>query len=169
MERDGDGWAAGPNGIRVWGRHGAAGLMLLAGSGEDTRVLMQHRAKWTNAGGTWALPGGARDSHETPTQAAIREAVEECSIDPSLIEVLHAQVTAGPYPSNPTLPELPGEWTYTTVIARTITGASLKTYANEESLELRWVRLADLEGLALMPAFAASLPALKQEVGRLCS
>lgn len=167
MEGDGNGWAAGPDGIRVWGRHGAAGLMLLADSGDETRVLMQHRAKWTNSGDTWALPGGARDSHESPTQAAIREAVEECSIDPSSIEVLHAQVTAGPYPANPKLPELPGEWTYTTVIARTTTGATLKTFANEESLELRWVRLAELETLSLMPVFAEALPALRQEVDRL--
>jgi len=129
--------------------------MLLAGS----QVLMQHRALWTNNGGTWALPGGARDSHESTQEAAIREAVEECSLEPSLIEVLHEEVTAGPYPGD--------GWTYTTVIARTTTGQPLKTFANEESLELRWVELEELEDLPLMPAFAESLPALVQVIDRL--
>lgn len=167
MNGDGNGWAAGPGDGRVWGRFGAAGLMLLAGTGADVQVLMQHRAQWTNAGGTWALPGGARDSHESPTEAALREAVEECSIDPDLVEILHAEVTAGPFPADPARPELAGDWTYTTVIARTATGEPLRTHANEESLELRWVRLADLEELPLMPAFASSLTGLRQEVARL--
>jgi ADP-ribose pyrophosphatase YjhB (NUDIX family) len=40
-------------------------------------VLLQHRAPWSHQGGTWGLPGGARDSHETPEQAAVREIAEE--------------------------------------------------------------------------------------------
>ncbi|HJD79049.1 MAG TPA: NUDIX hydrolase [Corynebacterium pollutisoli] len=165
MNGDGNGWAAGP-GTKVWGRFGAAGLMLLAGR-EDPHVLMQHRALWTNNGGTWALPGGARDSHESTQEAALREAVEECSLEPSLIEVLHESVTAGPYPADPEQPELAGDWTYTTVIARTTTGEPLKTFPNEESVELRWVPLSELTQLPLMPAFAASLPALVQVIDRL--
>lgn len=130
-------------------------------------VLMQHRAVWTNNGGTWALPGGARDSHESTAEAAVRETVEECSIDPSLVEVLHEVVTAGPYPADPRHPELAGGWTYTTVIARTTTGRTLRTFGNEESLDLRWVPLSGVGELPLMPAFAAALPGLVQEIGRL--
>lgn len=165
MIGDGNGWAAGP-GARVWGRFGAAGLMLLAAEGDpaDPLVLMQHRALWTNNGGTWALPGGARDSHETVQEAAVREAVEECSLEPSLIEVLHEEVTAGPFPADPEQPELAGGWTYTTVLARTVTGESLRTFPNEESVELRWVRLSELPDLPLMPAFASSLPGLVQAI-----
>ncbi|QGU05604.1 NUDIX domain-containing protein [Corynebacterium comes] len=166
MDGDGNGWAAGPGGVKVWGRHGAAGLMLLDGS-EDPLVLMQHRALWTNNGGTWAMPGGARDSHESTAEAAVRETVEECSIEPSFIEVLGEVVTAGPYPADPRQPELAGGWTYTTVIARTTTGRTLKTFGNEESLALRWVPLSRLEELPLMPAFAAALPGLVQAIGRL--
>ena len=107
-------------------------------------MLLQHRAGWTAQGGTWGIPGGARDSHETPAQAAVRESVEECAIDPQRINVVEELVTT----------DLP-EWSYTTVIA--LCEAPLAVTANEESEELRWVPLAEISGFALHPGFAASL------------
>ena len=75
---DGDGWVLSDNGAAYWGKHGAAGLLLRApGPGGSPAVLLQHRAPWSHQGGTWGLPGGARDSHESPEQAAVREAQEE--------------------------------------------------------------------------------------------
>ncbi|MFZ9954411.1 MAG: NUDIX domain-containing protein, partial [Ilumatobacteraceae bacterium] len=47
----------------------------------------QLRAAWTHGGGTWALPGGARDSHEDVITAALREAAEEVGVDYSRVEV----------------------------------------------------------------------------------
>lgn len=158
MKGDGDGWAAAPNGGAVWGKNGAAGLLLLAGR----KMLMQHRAAWTNNGDTWALPGGARDSHETVAESAMREAFEETGILPGSVEVLDSIVTAGPFPADPERPELAGNWTYTTVIARTKTGETLETTANEESLELRWVDIEQVEDLPLMPAFAKVWPSLRK-------
>ena len=149
----GDGWAAGPGGKPAWGLYGAAGLFLLA---EGPRVLLQHRAQWTHQGGTWGIPGGARDLHETASQAAVREAVEECTIDPGDIEIIDEIVTAGPYPANPERPELPDGWTYTSVLARTKTGNLLDTVPNEESLELRWVPLGEVEQLPLLSAFRSA-------------
>ena len=74
MRGDGDGWVETPIGPR-WGRYGAAGLLLYSVNNVgETVILLQHRATWVAQGDTWALPGGARDSHETPTQAALREA-----------------------------------------------------------------------------------------------
>ena len=68
MRGDGDGWVPDPDGSRYWGVHGAAGLLLLAPLPDGvTGVLLQHRAAWSHQGGTWALPGGARDSHEEPS------------------------------------------------------------------------------------------------------
>ena len=67
---DGNGWVVCALGHRHWGRFGAAGLLLTDGR----RVLLQHRAAWTHEGDTWAVPGGARDSHEDPITAALREA-----------------------------------------------------------------------------------------------
>ena len=48
---------------------------------ETPHVLLQLRAAWTHGGGTWAIPGGALDSHEEPIAAAVREAWEEVGID----------------------------------------------------------------------------------------
>ncbi|PKF68388.1 NUDIX domain-containing protein [Corynebacterium mastitidis] len=162
MNGDGNGWAAGPRGGTLWGRFGAAGLLLVAR--RDRSVLMQHRAPWTHHGGTWALPGGARDSGESAAEAALREAREETAIDAASVRVLGEHRTAGPFPADPTRPELAGQWTYTTVLAETTTGEALDCRANEESLELRWVGIEKVASLPLLPAFARSWPCLRGEL-----
>lgn len=147
MIGDGNGWLSGPGGARLWGRFGAAGLFLLAGN----QVLLQHRAPWTASGGTWALPGGARDSHESAQDTALREAVEETALDTEQVRIVDEVITAGPFESG---------WAYTTVIARTLNDEPLPTEANEESLELRWVALENIGELPLLPAFEDSLQTL---------
>ena len=114
-------------------------------------VLLQHRATWTNNGGTWGIPGGARDKLESPEQAALRETEEETGISPADVEVLGSLVTAGPFEEG---------WTYTTVLARTVSGQRLATTANEESAELRWVPLNQIEELELLAPFREALPRL---------
>lgn len=131
----------------VWGKFGAAGLFLVAGD----EVLLQHRATWTNNGGTWGIPGGARDKLESPEQAALRETEEETGISPADVEVLGSLVTAGPFEEG---------WTYTTVLARTVSGQRLATTANEESAELRWVPFNQMEELELLAPFREALPRL---------
>ena len=150
MLGDGNGWVFGPNGEKYWGKFGAAGLFLQAGD----KILLQHRAAWTAQGDTWGIPGGARDSHESATEAALRETVEECGIDPAHVEPVEEVVTM----------RVPG-WSYTTVLARTIDGTPLPTVANEESEELRWVPLDDVCELHLHPGFAAALERL---IGHTC-
>ena len=58
---------------RPLGTPGAAGL-LVATEGE---VLLQLRARWAHQGGTWSIPGGARERGESMVDAALREAREE--------------------------------------------------------------------------------------------
>ncbi|MCT2339821.1 NUDIX domain-containing protein [Corynebacterium sp. p3-SID1056] len=145
MLGDGNGWVTGPNGEKYWGKYGAAGLFLQAGE----KILLQHRAAWTAQGDTWGIPGGARDSHETATEAALRETVEECAIDPARVQPFKEVVTF----------EAPG-WNYTTVLARTVDGDPLPVKANEESEELRWVPLDAVCELQLHPGFAAALEEL---------
>lgn len=152
---DGDGWVIAESGAHYWGRHGAAGLLLRA-LGPDGRaaVLLQHRAPWSHQGGTWALPGGARDSHETAEQAAVREAHEEAGLPAEQVRVRTSVVTAevgsadgGTY------------WSYTTVIADA--PGLLDTVPNRESSELRWVAEDEVADLPLHPGFAASWQRLR--------
>lgn len=152
-------WAAGPHGARLWGGRGAAGLALVTRGGE---ILMQHRAEWTSDGDTWALPGGAIEEGETPVAAAAREAEEETGVPASAYAVQCDIRTAGPYPADPDRPELAGGWTYTTVIA--IAPERVPLTPNNESVELRWVRLDEVEHLQLMPAFAESWPRVRAHI-----
>ncbi|MBF6523246.1 NUDIX hydrolase [Nocardia farcinica] len=157
MRGDGDGWSEGPDGLRHWGKYGAAGLLLrapLAGGG--SAVLLQHRAPWSHQGGTWALPGGAKDSHESSVHAAVREAWEEAGIDPTAVRVRAERVTAS---------ALSG-WTYTTVVADT--DQTLRTSRDRESLELAWVPEDEVTDRPLHPGFAAAWPALRATPARAC-
>jgi len=150
---DGDGWVVSDGGARFWGRFGAAGLLLRAPRPDGTAaVLLQHRAAWSHQGGTWALPGGARDSHETPEQAAVREAHEEAGLTAAQLTVRTTVVTSEVVGAGGT------SWSYTTVIADA--AALLGTVPNRESSELRWVAEDDVTELPLHPGFAASWPRL---------
>lgn len=149
MRGDGDGWVVSDAGTHHWGRHGAAGLLLRAPLPDGApALLLQHRAAWSHQGGTWALPGGALDSHETPEQAAVREAWEEAGV---LAEYLRVRTTVR-------TAEVRGPggafWTYTVVVADA--PELLTTVANRESAELRWVAEGDVADLPLHPGFAAS-------------
>ncbi|MBZ8176527.1 NUDIX domain-containing protein [Corynebacterium sp. 3HC-13] len=162
MKGDGNGWSAAPNGGKAWGRYGAAGLCIYAPTTGE--ILLQHRAHWTNMGGTWALPGGARDSHESAETAALREAEEETGVRATQLQVRATIVTAGPFDADPTRPELAGGWTYSTVIAHTRSGEPVPVTPNEESLQLRWVPLDEVETYPLLPAFEESFASVKQIV-----
>jgi 8-oxo-dGTP diphosphatase len=148
---DGDGWVVSDTGAAYWGRHGAAGLLLRAPRPDGSAaVLLQHRAPWSHQGGPWGLPGGARDSHETAEQAAVREAHEEAGLPADQLTVRATVVTAEASGSH---------WTYTTVIADA--AELLDTVPNRESSELRWVGEDDVAELPLHPGFAASWERLR--------
>jgi len=154
VQGDGDGWVVSDSGVHYWGRYGAAGLLLRAPRPDGTpAVLLQHRAPWSHQGGTWGLPGGARDSHETPEETAVREAREEAGLHAEGLAVRATVVTA----------EVSGvsgtRWTYTTVVADA--GELLLTVPNRESAELRWVGENEVADLPLHPGFAASWQRLR--------
>jgi 8-oxo-dGTP diphosphatase len=102
---DGNGWAHCALGHRHWGRFGAAGVLITDGA----RVILQHRAIWTHEGGTWAVPGGARDSNENVIAAALREVAEETTLDPG--DLVPFDEWSDDH----------GGWSYTTVLATTRT------------------------------------------------
>lgn len=155
MHGDGDGWVFDPEGNRYWGRHGAAGLLLTADTADGRVVLLQHRAIWSHQGGTWALPGGARDSHESAADTAVREAGEEAGIRNEHVTVRDEIVTHNTEVG----------WTYTTVIARA--DEPVATQANGESAELRWVPEESVDDLRLHPAFADAWPGLRERLAEL--
>jgi 8-oxo-dGTP diphosphatase len=154
VQGDGDGWVVSDTGAHYWGRFGAAGLLLRAPRSDGTSaVLLQHRAVWSHQGGTWALPGGARDSHESAEETAVREAREEAGLTAEQLAVRATMITA----------EIAGiggtHWTYTTVIADA--DELLHTVPNRESAELRWVGEDEVAALPLHPGFADSWQRLR--------
>ncbi|WP_278313851.1 NUDIX hydrolase [Lolliginicoccus levis] len=152
MRGDGDGWVVSARGARRWGKHGAAGLLLRCPDEQGMpTVLLQHRAHWCHHGGTWGLPGGARDSHETPIRAALREAREEAGIPADEVRVRASRATAF---------EGTG-WEYTTVVADIATRPG--TTPNAEGIELRWVPEHEVAGYPLHPGLAEAWPGLRLE------
>lgn len=153
---DGNGWVQCRCGRTHWGRYGAAGLLLVRPAPSTSlEVLLQLRAEWTHQGGTWGLPGGATDSHETATQAALREAWEETGVPPRDVEVLATSVSTHH-----------GDWQYTVVVGRTRRPVDARA-ANAESTAVRWVPPSDVGSLPLHPGLATSWPALSRLVGDL--
>ena len=150
MERDGDGWLDCTCGSRHWGRWGAAGL-LLVDPAEPASVLLQLRAEWSHNGGTWGVPGGARDSHETPVEAALREAAEELGVDPTVVTVFgdHA--------------EDHGNWRYDTILA-TADRLNLTMEHNRETSDAAWIAFDDVTAQPLHPAFAGAWPKLRHAI-----
>jgi 8-oxo-dGTP diphosphatase len=140
-ERDGDGWVECQCGSRHWGLYGAAGVVLL--DPESRSILMQLRAEWTHGGRGWGIPGGARDSHETPSESALREMADELSISPNSVEVVHDNMWADHV-----------DWSYHTVIA--ITSKEVEFQVNEEAELAEWIEFAKVSELDLHPGFASN-------------
>ena len=143
-----DGWVESPDGRRFWGRAGAAGLLAVDA---DDRVLLQHRVEWSHFGGTWGLPGGAREFDETAVDGALREAGEEAAVPADALRLRSQSVL-----------DL-GFWSYTTVVAA-VTRPFEPVISDAESLELRWVPRRDLDELPLHPGLAASWPGLRAQL-----
>lgn len=146
---DGNGWVWCDLGHRHWGRFGAAGILITDGS----HVVLQHRAGWTHEGDTWALPGGARDSHEDSVAAALREAVEETTLDPARVTPFAEWIDDH------------GGWSYTTVLATAESRVDLAP-ANRESTAVIWWSVDAVDELHLHSGFAAAWPHLRALIDR---
>ena len=151
---DGNGWVQCRCGNRHWGRHGAAGLLLLEAGDPGPRVLLQLRAGWTHEGGTWSLVGGARDSHEDEVDAALRESAEEAGVPAGSIRVIGSLIGADHH-----------DWSYTYVVActdRPIEAIVLTA----ESDELRWVPVDQVAALPMHRGLGQDWPRLLPVIAR---
>ena len=149
----GDGWIECTCGRRHWGLHGAAGLLLTrpAPDGSGLQVVLQHRALWSDHGGTWGVPGGARGPDEGAVDAALREASEEAGIDRASVRVLGSHLLDH------------GSWSYTTILAEAV-GPLDPRPTDAESLDIAWVAIDAVTDLVLLPAFAAAWPVLRARI-----
>lgn len=151
----GDGWVDCRCGRRHWGLFGAAGLLLVRRDpdGHPTHVVLQHRATWSDQGGTWALPGGAIAPGESAVQGALREAHEEAGIDPAAVAIRGEHVLAHP------------DWSYTTVLADEAVHVT-PAVTDAESTAVEWVPVDQVARRPLLTAFAAAWPQLLDRISR---
>lgn len=149
--RDGNGWVRCELRHRHWGRFGAAGLLAYVTGGP---VLLQRRTWWSHHGGTWGLPGGARDSHESALAGALREAHEECGVPAAAVR------------QRAVFTDDHGGWSYTTVLAEADEPFGVRS-DNEESDEVAWVPSGTVSALPLHPGLAAHWAQLAAELSPL--
>ncbi len=149
LRNPGDAWVVADDGERYWGRFGAAGLLA---HDAERGILLQHRVSWSDHGGTWGIPGGARHEGEGPVDAAIRESHEEAGVPFGSVMPHYAYVIDR------------GGWTYTTIIAEVSTPFEPEI-TDPESHALEWVAIDRVERFDLHPGFAASWPLLRPLLG----
>jgi 8-oxo-dGTP diphosphatase len=140
-------WATCAHGHAHWGRRGAAGLLLADGG----TVLLQLRARWAHQGGTWSIPGGARERGESSVAAALREAREEMAIRDRDVEVRTTYVASC------------GGWEYETVLAVPATGEVHVAHLSESVAHV-WAGADEVGRLPLHPAFRQAWEAADGEL-----
>lgn len=129
-----------------WGIYGAAGVLLRCPDPHTNKplVLLQHRSPSGHCGGTWALPGGARDSHESFVEAGVRELFEEAGVR---AEDLHIHEEMCTFTSA-------SGWKYVTLLAET--SRKLDINWDAESLSIEWVPEEHISHYPLHPQLAAT-------------
>ncbi|WP_235866379.1 NUDIX hydrolase [Serinibacter arcticus] len=142
-----DAWVECTCGSRHWGLGGAAGLALVDRA--TGTVALQLRSAASHQGGSWALPGGAIGTGESPLAGALREAQEEAAIASDAVRPRFARVLDHEV------------WRYTTVVADVVGERPVLLPLDGESADLAWVELDAVDRLPLHPAFAQAWPALR--------
>lgn len=114
----------------------------------DSALLVAQRQRPPELAGLWELPGGKVGAGESEPDALVRELREELGIDILVGDRVGGDVAVG------------------TLVLRAYhvehTGGTLHPHDHRA---LRWVSLADLDGLAWVPADRAWLPDLRSRLG----
>lgn len=157
----GDGWLTTPGGKRVWGKYGAAGLLLQHVDPQtgEKRYLMVQRGPGISDPGKWQFPGGAIDSKETFHQGGTREVIEELGFDADALKT--AQVHGEHHSS------IPGStWKYVSIAAQVdkMLKPDLSTHhARMETADAKWMTEAEIKALDTSGKLLAPLAGGKLE------
>ncbi|MGU3653474.1 (deoxy)nucleoside triphosphate pyrophosphohydrolase [Mycolicibacterium sp. A43C] len=116
-----------------------AGALISGGA-----LLVAQRLRPVELRGLWELPGGKVAPGESEADALVRELREELGVEVSVGDALAAQVMLSPM---------------MTMRAHLVTLRSGSPHPHDHQA-LRWVRAADLDGLAWVPADRAWIPEL---------
>lgn len=113
---------------------------------ENGRVLLVQRGKEPGAG-TWAFPGGRLELGETLAEAAVREAREETglTIEPADVFAVFDLIETDPDGS------IRFHYVLIDLLAERVAGTARP---GDDSVDTRWVGLADLEELPMAPRVA---------------
>lgn len=141
----GDDWIYPPGHPKVWGKYGAAGLLIKhvdPNTGEE-RFLMVQRGPRISDPGKWTFPGGAIESKETPHEGATRETIEELGLKDDQFKdaLVHGDHTYS-IPGHP--------WKYTTVAAQVTSQFKpdlSSWHARQETSDAKWMTLAEIRAL----------------------
>lgn len=144
----GDGFILVADGTQRWGRYGAAGILIRHVSDEGEWFFVARRAHWTHHGGTWAIPGGALNLHESPLEAAVREFEEEVGLILDAYDLVEVHEDDH------------GGWSYWTHVVEVKDRFDLPDSMNLELEEARWVQAHEMHELELLHAFAETLKRL---------
>jgi 8-oxo-dGTP diphosphatase len=143
----GDGFVRVADGTVRWGLYGAAGLLVrhVDAATEVVSYFVALRSEHTHMGGTWAIPGGALTSSESPIEAAVREFREETglALSPDRVVEIHEDDHGG--------------WSYWTVVVDVEEQFPLPTDVNWETADVSWVAAHDLPTLPLLKPFHATM------------
>lgn len=141
---NGDGFITVADGTMRWGRYGAAGVLARAGD----RYFVAQRSLHCHQGGTWAIPGGALHSDESPVEGALREFAEEIGVALDGFEAVS------------THEDDHGGWSYWTIVVDLPAPFEAPDRLHWETAATAWVTGDELAELDLHPAFRATVARL---------
>jgi 8-oxo-dGTP diphosphatase len=141
---NGDGFVTLADGSARWGLFGAAGILVRC----RDRYFVALRSPYSHQGGTWAIPGGARHSDETPLEGALREFREEVSV------ALDEFVVAAEHEDDH------GGWSYWTIVVDVDEPFEVPEDVHWETSATAWMTTEELARADLLPAFRSTLVGL---------
>lgn len=155
----GDGYFADPGGAKLWGKYGAAGVMLRhtdKDSGEEKFLLVQRGPAVSTNKGKWQLPGGALNSNENDYNGTARELTEELQPPNGYLDTVQ--------PKGEVLFNHPSGWHYNNIVAD-VPEQFDATVDGDETGAAKWMTFDEVQKADLHPALKSNLDAIMEQFG----